>query len=229
MSNAIRLSHLIAALACAAVVAGPASAQRRLPELRAQPTITTPQFRVEAVHFRAVDESGADWPGSDEVYFVFSAGAPTDKITAVYEDLDSGETRNVAARDSCIAPAAACATSGADLVQIEVAMFERDLCGFMYGDLPNAHYVLQHGLCAGDDLIGRATISYTAQQLVSRLRRPGASLERTVTLGGPCGYTPPGGYCTYSDAMPTGPEYTLRYRVTRLDDHVIGPNSVATR
>jgi len=229
MSKAVRVSHLLTVLACLTAVAGPASAQRRLPELRIEPTIVTPQFRVEAVSFRADDESGPDWPGSDEVYFVFSAGAPTDKITRVYEDLDSGETRTVAAGDRCIAPAAACATSGTPSLQIDLAMFERDSCGFMHGDLPGAHYVLQNGLCAGDDLVGRATIALSQQQLVNRLRRPGASLQRTVTLGGPCGYTAPGDYCTYSDAMPTGPEYTLSYRITRLDDHVIGPDNMTVR
>jgi hypothetical protein len=34
--------------------------------------ILIPQFTAEAVSFRAIDESGYDWAGSDEVYAVFS-------------------------------------------------------------------------------------------------------------------------------------------------------------
>jgi hypothetical protein len=190
------------------------------------PTFSTPQFRVEAITFRAVDESGPDWAGSDEVYFVFSAGAPTDKITAVYEDLDSGEARNLGARDSCVAPVASCATAGTRAVHVDLAMFERDLCGFVNGDLPNAHYVLRHGYCAGDDLIGRATIAYSEQQLLRWLRRPGASLQRTVTLGGPCGHSEPGEICATAPTIPSGPEYTLSYRITRLDDHISTPGDL---
>ena len=75
-------------------------------------SLMVPQFVAEAVLFKAIDETGYDWAGSDEVYAVFSDLNPTldDLVTAEYGDVDAGETRNfgpnepneVVARDFCL-------------------------------------------------------------------------------------------------------------------------------
>ena len=70
--------------------------------------ILVPQFTAEAVSFRAIDESGWDAAGSDEVYAFFSDGSPNDLITATYEDVDTGETRTFGPQERCITPRPAC-------------------------------------------------------------------------------------------------------------------------
>lgn len=57
---------------------------------------TQPRYRVEADKFTAVDESGIDWTGSDEPYFVFYSigedGAQHRSQSHVFGDIDTGDT-----------------------------------------------------------------------------------------------------------------------------------------
>ena len=82
----MRLRHWIspsrARLAAAVLLAGFAAASPAQPGREVDDgrviVITLPQFVVEAVSFRAVDETGVDWPGSDEVHWVFAGWDPFD-------------------------------------------------------------------------------------------------------------------------------------------------------
>src|SRR4051794_26498230 len=64
---------------------------------------TTPQFVVQALWFKANDETGWYWTGSDEVYAIFSDMDPThtDRTTSEYDDVDEGDTVNFKSADSC--------------------------------------------------------------------------------------------------------------------------------
>jgi CARDB protein len=57
---------------------------------------TQPRYRVNAVKFTAVDESGIDWTGSDEPYFKFKSigadGAQHSWQSHVFGDIDTGDT-----------------------------------------------------------------------------------------------------------------------------------------
>jgi hypothetical protein len=190
-----------------------------------------PQFVAEAVRFRCVDESGYDSPGSDEIYAVFWDGSPVlEAVSPVYEDVDTGETRDFKPADSCITPLHACATGAiAGTLHFQVAFFERDYVWpeFCYGNLPGAHEWLDRGLCSDDDLVGRTTVSFTSEELVTALPHVGDSTERTVTLGSCRGHPPPeSGLCACGWPAPCGPEYTLTYRIVRRADQepVVGPH-----
>lgn len=183
--------------------------------------LMVPQFKAEAVRFKAIDEAGYDWPGSDEVYAVFSDLNPTldDLVTAEFEDVDAGETRNFAPEDRCIAPRPSCDHGVSESLNFEVSFWEADrsLFEFCYGDIPGLHYFLYHGLCSGDDLIGRGQVLMSREQLLALMPTIGDSREFKLILGGPCGYSgddvvgcgPP---------WPNGPEYHFTYRITRLPD-----------
>ena len=56
--------------------------------------IMIPQFVAEALSFKAIDELGYDWRGSDEVYAVFSDLNPnlSDLVTSTFGDVDTGDT-----------------------------------------------------------------------------------------------------------------------------------------
>ena len=56
------------------------------------------------------------------------------------------------------------------------------------------------------------------EQLLAVLPRVGDSVEQRLTLGGPCGPVPPGELTGCGVLDPTGPEYELTFRITRLPD-----------
>jgi hypothetical protein len=64
-----------------------------------------PRYKVSAVNFKAVDESGYDWTGSDEPYWIFNAvsepGSAVSRASATYGDVDTGDTVNLGT-DGCI-------------------------------------------------------------------------------------------------------------------------------
>jgi hypothetical protein len=202
---------------------------------RGQPSVFTggtidlmvPQFVAEAVSFKAIDESGADWAGSDEVRAVFSDLNPNlfDLLTSKYEDVDTGETRSFGPDERCIAPRPKCDHGVSETLHFEVSFWEVDelpwplsITEFCRGDALGLHHFLRHGPCSGrDDLIGRGEVLMSREQLLAALPRVGDSVEHKLILGGPCGPSDdicgtgwPFGY--------TGPEYELTYRIRRLDD-----------
>lgn len=184
-------------------------------------SLMVPQFVAEAVLFKAIDETGYDWAGSDEVYAVFSDLNPTldDLVTAEYGDVDAGETRNFGLGERCIAPRPTCAHGVSESLNFEVSFWERDKGWpeFCYGDIPGLHYRLRHGKCAGDDLIGRGQVLMSREQLLAVLPTIGESREFQLILGGPCGYSG-NDVVGCGPPWPNGPEYHLTYRITRLPD-----------
>jgi hypothetical protein len=183
---------------------------------------------AEAVCFKVIDESCYDWAGSDEVYAIFSDLNPTlsDLVTRVYDDADTGEIGSFGPgsgnESDCIAPRPKCDHGVSEFLHFEVSFWERDkppwpLVEWCYGDAPGFHYWLRHGSCSDDDLIGRGQVLMSREQLLAALPGVGDSLENKLTLGGPCGPSDVplcgGGWLT-----PTGPEYELTFRITRLPD-----------
>ena len=173
-----------------------------------------PQFTASAVKIKAIDESGYDWPGSDEVYAIFSDQIPghDDRLTATFGDFDTGETKIFRAADSCMTPQPAC-DHGLESLHFKLSVWESD-GGSAYGELPGGHTRLQRGKASWDDLIGRADVVQSRADLLADLPLVGDYTEYKVHLGGPCG--PVEGLCAAGWPAPTGPEYELTYRVTRL-------------
>ncbi len=217
-ARARRLSKLGVALLLAAVagsVPAPAQPGRGVDDGRVV-TIRVPQFVVHAVKFRAVDETGWDWPGSDEVHWVFADWQPFDeRATTVYGNVDLGETKTFRAVDRCIAPQPDC-SRGINFVRFAVAAWEKDpdvgfsgLFGLRKPRRANSHDMYDTGISNGDDLIGRVPVGFSQQQLLGTLPNVGDVVEREIRPTGGAG------------------SYRLTYRITRLPDIrkdiVIGP------
>jgi hypothetical protein len=65
-----------------------------------------PRYKVKAVSFKAVDESGTDWLGSDEPYAIFNAvgvdGTQTSSVSHVFGDIDTGDIGVFSAAEGCL-------------------------------------------------------------------------------------------------------------------------------
>jgi hypothetical protein len=221
MVSTIRLCVVSLIAVATAALAAPQGA-------RAQPhgfpggtiDIMVPQFVAKAVKFKAIDETGYDWwPWSDEVYAVFSDLNPNllDLVTKKFEDVDAGETFSL--EEICIAPRPNCDHGVSEILRFKVSFWELDDLPFQfcYGDVPGLHYWLNHGLCTDHDLIGREEVLMSKEQLLAALPSVGDSVEQKLILGGPCGHSEaPVVGC--GPPWPSGPEYHLTFRITRLSD-----------
>lgn len=89
------------------------------------------RYRVTATAFKALDESGVDWTGSDEPYWVFSTvsgeGTARSRATQVFGDVDSGETRAFGFGDSCVWGCGAAGEPASFGVGFSVQLWEQDL------------------------------------------------------------------------------------------------------
>jgi hypothetical protein len=67
---------------------------------------TLPKYKVKAVSFQAVDETGIDLAGSDEPYWIFSGvgidGTQRTSTSHVYENIDTGDTAPFGVADGCL-------------------------------------------------------------------------------------------------------------------------------
>lgn len=104
--------------------------------LETQGAIREPRFIVEAVNFRAVDESGRTDAGSDEVFAVFES-AQHSMITKTYGNVDTRDVETFDQNQSCIWPASdpdgtrngawACAPGGASgPVRFTITLLDED-------------------------------------------------------------------------------------------------------
>ena len=173
-----------------------------------QITFNSPQFIVQALWFKANDETGWAWTGSDEIYAVFSDWDPNhyDHVTSDYEDVDEGDTVNFSNADQCMAPQATdhsqdCDSGMAEL-NVRYSFWEEDFGGnsFCNGDIAGSHDQLRNGKCPVDDLIGRGEILHSAAELAAMLPTVGASREFAHVMDQNAG------------------KYRFRYRITRVAD-----------
>lgn len=73
--------------------------------VEANRTPPNPTYTIKAQQFRCNDETGTDFLGSDEPYWIFGSLGQGIAITTragPFGDVDSGETRNFGASDGCI-------------------------------------------------------------------------------------------------------------------------------
>lgn len=183
------------------------------------------RYKIEALRFKARDETGIDWFGSDEVMVrTDDAGGWT--VSDEIGGIDSGDTHFFNPAKSCIVAVSpgivvlgktsVCDDVGEPApLWFRVEMWEKDFSVF---GLPNKCLTDgpgRHGgtHCAddgqGDDFIGRARIDLSAQELEAALPNVGNEHIETVVLS-PCRDT----VCdvTY------GPDYSFTFQVTRLPD-----------
>jgi hypothetical protein len=191
-----------------------------------QPPNVTPgalaRFKVEAVSFNAIDETGwFDWTGSDEVYV--AVHVPDRKITTysqVFKDVDSGERRDIPSDQNCILPIAgvtgpttlfagngtgwSCSNDGVPgPISFTVWLYEQDPCplcrdrGYSPGAKPEP-------LHRDDDLLGSHTVEYSMEKLLE-LQVGQSKIENSLVIIPGAG----GG---------DNSEYKFDWRITRLPD-----------
>lgn len=192
------------------------------------------RYKIEAMRFKARDETGIDWWGADEVMVgTFDAKGWT--VSNEIGGIDSGDTHKFDPATSCIVAVrpgivvlgktSVCDDVGEPApLGFRVEMWEKDfsIFGFSNKCLPGGPGSHAGPHCAndgqGDDLIGHAQIDLSAQELETALPNVGNEHIETVVLN-PCRGVD---VCdvTY------GPDYSFTLRVTRLPDVRVGLRSV---
>jgi hypothetical protein len=193
------------------------------------------RYKIEAMRFKARDETGIDWLGSDEV-LVETNDAKGSTVSNEIGDIDSGDTHDFDPAKSCIiavrpgfavlGESSVCEEVGEPApLGFQVEFWEIDLTGFPPGSSfcvpsgspePGRHvggpYPQFASSCSatGDDFIGRARIDYSTQELEAALRNVGDEQIESIKLD-PC----PGQLCAGF------PDYTFTWRVTRLPDALV--------
>jgi hypothetical protein len=226
-------------LATAAVAEDPAN-----PPLAEEPAIVVPielpwdtitaewterRYKVEAIGFKALDETGIDWLSDEVMVATFDAKGFT--VSEEFAGVDSGETRTFDLAVSCIigvrpgtvvlGKSSVCDDAGVPgPFSFRVEMFEKDRFGlttFPCRVLPPAPgdgrhagpHCVDDGI--GDDFIGAQDLFFPVPDLEATLPNVGDSFSETVRLSdcqeGPdlCG-----------DVGLSG--YSFTYRTTRLPD-----------
>ena len=177
------------------------------------------RYMVEAISFKALNETGIDFLGSDEIVARFAIGDKT-MFTGIYGDVDTGDTVAFRSGQQCIFPAIdpdlaynqnwACnVRGGAGPLNFEITLYEFD--GDLRGLLTNP---LSFCLNGGTDLlsgcgvrlvslaIGSGYVNYTEEELASAMPTVGASVER---------------------AVPIASAYQVNIRITRLRGFLVPP------
>lgn len=206
------------------------AAQARLVGVWAQLPADIPErrYRVEALSFKARDESGVDWWGSDDVMVEV---ADSEGYTASDEirDIDSGDTHEFLAARSCIVAVVPGEvvlgrSSFCDIddignpapIRFVIEIWEKGWFSFPAGFCIRAtsgHHWAAH--CVndgnGDSFIGRGIVEFTAAELQTALPNVGNQFVETVVLS-PC--EEEGSTC----GAWLFPDYSFTYRVTRVPD-----------
>lgn len=200
------------------------------------------RYKIEAMRFKARDETGIDWLGSDEVR-VETMDAKGWTASNEIGDIDSGDTHNFDPAKSCIVAvhpgrvvlgeSSVCEEVGEPApLSFQVEFWEQDrnqyptgICSSGIGTLdPGRHSGTHHARCPDsayyfNDFIGRAQIYYSTQELEAALPHVGDEQIESITLF-PC----PSGQDACGDSG--FPDYTFTWRVTRLPNRLVGFPSI---
>jgi hypothetical protein len=194
------------------------------------------RYKIEAMTFKARDETGVDWWGSDEV-MVETVDAKGWTVSDEIGDIDSGDTHHFDPTKSCIiavrpetvvlGKTSVCDDVGEPApLGFQVELWEKDPIGISIGFCnrvppgPGGHKGPRD--CAndgnGDDFIGRRRVDFMAQDFDAVLPNVGDTFVETVALN-PCGDAD---VCDVT----FGPNYSFTYRITRMPDVRVGLRSV---
>jgi hypothetical protein len=239
-TKALTIGALVSPLLpiCAGAQAPQADAPAPNPGVERRVTDTRPsprRYKVEALRFRAIDESGYDFLGSDEIIAIVRVPAHN-VLTAskIFGDVDGGETRSFARNQSCILPIAGlnanfnvvradhgdtwtCSANGAPgPFAFTVEMYEKD-DGFFHDCIRlELGCEFSTGPSSGnDDLVGRRTLVFPESELAAVMPNVNDTFEESIKLG-PChdeNVVCGSGWLGWS-----GPEYKFTWRLTRLPD-----------
>jgi hypothetical protein len=199
------------------------------------------RYKIEALRFKARDETGVDWWGSDEV-MVRTDDAKGWTVSDEIGGIDSGDTHNFDPAKSCIVAVrpgtvvlgktSVCDDVGEPAtLWFRVKFWEKDVFGnpFGFGNCgtgspgPGEHIGSHCVSDRNDDFIGGARLDFAAWELEAALPNVGDEYIETVALN----------YCFGSDGvcdLGWGPwdvgDYRFTYRITRLPDVRVDLRSV---
>jgi len=204
-------------------------------------TYTVPVFIIEAISFTAVDETGIDILGSDEVYASWTTESYT-AYSALFGDVDSGNTRYFHEYQRCMYPMSTTRQleafegdawqcrpeGGSGDVDLRVDMYESDS---WYGKGCGRSFDGTAAPECNKDWIGGHSASFTEEELVAMLPTPDESRSVTVRLERRCSDNPsdaqtesaPGANLCGADLLEA--DYDFEYRITRLDDRILYDHS----
>ncbi len=180
------------------------------------------RYKVEAMRFKARDESGIDWWGSDEV-MVGTFDAKGHTTSSEIDDIDSGNTHHFDPVKSCIlavrpgevvlGKTSLCTDVGEPApLNFQVELWEKDISfGFCSTLIGSEHHFTRHCLQdSNDDFLGHAQMDLSIQELETALPQVGDQRIETVVLNP----------CRGADVCDVtyGPDYSFTYRITRLPD-----------
>jgi hypothetical protein len=194
-----------------------------------------PMFKVEAISFAAVDESGVDWLGSDEVVAVWRAANSPGANTREFSSVDSGDIKEFHPLQSCIFPINydgifingnaphngqttglagwECVTGGGiGPIIFEFSLYEMDdEWHSFFNPCFNGSVGTDVNTCI-DDFLGGATIRFTVDELIEMLPNVGSSKDFNHISLTTCGEN------TVCSVPWLGPDYRFSYRITRMDN-----------
>lgn len=180
------------------------------------------RFSVEAIGFRAVDESGPNHPDSDAVFAVFESQRQS-MVTRVFDSVDTGDAKDFAAGENCIFPAQdadeprngawQCSPEGGrEPVRFAIAFYELDpdYVGSFTASFCTpegaADVELRRRTCDTEhsDLLFRSELSYQVDEILKRIDGACRCFSETVR---------------YRESNAQGAvEYHVTFRITRTDE-----------
>jgi hypothetical protein len=193
------------------------------------------RYIVEFQNFIALDETGCDFCGSDEVQIIIKTPDYALK-SALYGNVDSESTSVINYRfRRCAQPAVdgdgvydhewECDQGGkAPPFSFTVAAYEDDgdypFTGFCAENIPIVNgresdiFPPTATFCVEDrgELIGKKTVELVGEDLEEELQSPGQYVDKEVDLIGGCDFT------EVNDCGGSAPHYRLRYQVRRVPD-----------
>lgn len=195
------------------------------------------RYKVEAIRFKAVDESGYDWDGSDEV-IVETLDAKGGTSTEEIGDIDSGDVHHFDPAVSCIVAvkegqvvlgeSSVCDSAGEPApFWFKVTFWENDIgiippdfnsveCTVGGENTPGRHCSASNTFNA--DLLGGLLVEHSQQELNARLPNVGDQYEVTIRLD-PCFDGDNTSVCGDPQwPYASFPDYDFTYRITRLPD-----------
>ena len=201
-----------------------ATANEHLVELAPKLSIHNlqPMYKVEALGFKAVDETGVDWWGSDEIYAVWQSNAIAS--TLIVEDVDSGESFDFHQLQRCIYPIAGnkliidgryggegsgwvCKTEGAPgPINFSAFFFDDDSKFTAFPVCFSGSFVTD----CEDTFVGKYIGTWSNEELRNGWPTPGTVKNFTVRLN-PCEGP---AICGDDDF----PDYDFHFRITRMAD-----------
>lgn len=191
----LKVSHaLFAAASALALTMGGAQAQTQEFQInpgavfqQATPQPSTARYIVRATTLYANDETGSDWPGSDEIYAEFELRKP-DRLggdafyarTTTFGDFDTGETKRFRQGENCLTSAVP--APGSRWTNSRSRFWD---C-HANGDRHNLTFVvrLYEEDTGDDDLIGEREVSWTPAELDGLNLAVGQKSPEHIRIGG---------------------------------------------